>query len=139
MDESVIAGLRQIEVDLHGLRAFAERLSADADQSLHPMGAGILRDHASGVPFGAGLQASAVVQATQERYRLCLTAGGEALSSFLYSVDVLWAGAQAVAERYAETDALASATVHDVHAVLRQIQVERNGADRPDANALRAC
>ena len=133
MDESVVAGLRQIEVDLQGLRAFAERLSADADQSLHPMGEGILRDHAGGVPFGAGLQPSEIVQATQQKYQLCLAAGGEALSSFLYSVDVLLAGARAVAERYSQTDALASATVHDVHTVLRQVQVDIDGVDRPEA------
>jgi uncharacterized MAPEG superfamily protein len=127
MDEWVLDGLRRIEVDLQGLRAFAERLSADADESLQPMGAGILRDHASGVPFGAGLQASEMVRVSQQRYQLCLTAGGEALSSFLYSVEVLLAGARAVAERYAESDALAAASVTDVQALLRQAQVGVDG------------
>jgi hypothetical protein len=132
MNESVIAGLRRIEVDLQGLRAFAERLGADVDASLNPMGEGIMRDYASGVPFGAGLQASDVVQATQQKYQLCLTAGNESLTSFLYSVEVLMAGARAIAERYAQTDELAGATTADVQALLRQAQTSVEAVDATD-------
>jgi len=138
MTEPLAGELRSIEVDLRGLREFAAQMRKDLDESMRPVGDGIVVDHATGVPFGWGLQASGAVVAAQAAYRSCLTAGSEALSSYLDTAETLLAGALAVAQRYENADDFAAAKSAGVHgpAAVPQVRSTRPGLPGDGATAI---
>jgi hypothetical protein len=116
--------LRSIQIDLRGLREFAEAMRSDVDGALKTQGTEITRRYSDGVPFGHRARASGNVVVAQDAYRSCLTDCVHGLLSYIDGAEVMVAAALQVAARYADADTLAKARADDVRADLVAAQTQ---------------
>jgi hypothetical protein len=129
-----------INVDVTGLRQFADSIEGQAERGLRPEVAALMAVYGYGSHFGLGHN-SADVHAARTRHTDCLRAAAQQLSGYVEAVQILVGAAREVSARYRDTDALAASNSHEVEqalaAAVRSATRAQADASPPPATAPR--
>ena len=104
----------QIQVDIRGLREFAEAVREHVDSALRAEVRRAYMVYEQGVGFGGALAHSGDIQAARQQYHDCLTSMSEVLADHLGTAETMVLAVEEVARRYGGADAMAAASGGDI-------------------------